>query len=88
MVYTDILDIKYIKEFLNSCKLGNLEDVKMRFHNVVEILYRESIKKPHIDIFELAFKSACENGSLEVAQWLQSLKPFKYSIKIKNKIKK
>lgn len=52
--------------FLNACILGHL-------NNAQRLLY----SNPTIDVStsnERAFRIACKNGHLEVAQWLQSIK--------------
>ena len=63
-------------QFQNACKNGNLEEAKILLQN-----------NPNINISadnEWAFKLACEKGHLEVAQWLQTLNPFKYVIEVEN----
>ena len=56
--------------FAEACKTGNIDAAKL----LLEL-------KPNINISaenEDAFRWACKNGHLHVAQWFQSLNPFKY----------
>lgn len=57
------------KLFRFLCKLGKLEKAKALL-----------LSNPMIDIDEVAFTDACQRGNYEVALWLQSLCPDKYTV--------
>ena len=64
------------QQFNDACKNGNLEEAKKLLQN-----------NPTIDVSaydEYAFKLACTNGHLQVAQWFCSFNPFTYCIKTNN----
>jgi len=61
MVYT------IIRQFINICKKGYLEEAKLLFQ-----------LNPTIDISaddEDAFRFACKSGNLELVKWLLEVKP-------------
>ena len=66
------------KEFIDLCKKEDLIGLKQLFQinpeldQYVQII---SVFKTPINIFEVAFRLACEKGYLDIAQWLLQIKP-------------
>ncbi len=65
-----------IKLFQKYCNDGNLNEAK-------QLLQIDSTLNIYSN-YEFAFRLACKNGYLDLAQWLQTLLPDKYNLIIKN----
>ncbi len=68
--------------FVNACSQGDLELVKHLFAQLLPHSYNRKNKwvnmgayKLENDVFNNAFKNACKNGHLHVAEWLIQNKP-------------